>query len=158
MLLYIYNKHFLNPLTNKFPILACCEQVSLACLPSQASQDVATLLPSLLGLCPAMLGRSGISVYFQNLRNFSILIYLVESYAILTSLIFSDGAIIAVIGAVVDVQFPNELPPILNALEVQRDGGNLILEVAQHLGKLTFNYLSNYFSNFKIIQKPTMKL
>jgi F-type H+-transporting ATPase subunit beta len=49
----------------------------------------------------------------------------------------SDGAIIAVIGAVVDVQFPNELPPILNALEVQREGGNLILEVAQHLGDNT---------------------
>lgn len=47
-----------------------------------------------------------------------------------------DGAIIAVIGAVVDVQFPNQLPPILNALEVTRtDGGpRLILEVAQHLG------------------------
>ncbi|MDK3206283.1 hypothetical protein QMQ04_30690, partial [Escherichia coli] len=31
----------------------------------------------------------------------------------------SQGRIVAVIGAVVDVQFDEELPPILNALEVQ---------------------------------------
>ena len=51
----------------------------------------------------------------------------------------NEGQIIAVIGAVVDVQFPNKLPPILNALEVQgRDEGQkLILEVAQHLGDNT---------------------
>jgi len=52
----------------------------------------------------------------------------------------NNGQIIAVIGAVVDVQFPNKLPPILNALEVQgRDEGSqrLILEVAQHLGDNT---------------------
>jgi len=51
----------------------------------------------------------------------------------------NEGQVIAVIGAVVDVQFPNALPPILNALEVQRhdDGPRLILEVAQHLGDNT---------------------
>ena len=31
----------------------------------------------------------------------------------------TDGKIVAVIGAVVDVQFETNLPPILNALEVQ---------------------------------------
>ena len=41
----------------------------------------------------------------------------------------------AVIGAVVDVQFDEGLPPILNALEVQGRKTKLILEVAQHLGK-----------------------
>ena len=48
----------------------------------------------------------------------------------------SEGQVIAVIGAVVDVQFPNQLPPILNALEVggRPEGQRLILEVAQHLG------------------------
>jgi F-type H+-transporting ATPase subunit beta len=45
------------------------------------------------------------------------------------------GRIVQVIGPVVDVEFPpNELPAILNALEVQRDGQKLVLEVAQHLG------------------------
>jgi len=52
----------------------------------------------------------------------------------------SEGQVIAVIGAVVDVQFPNQLPPILNALEVggRPEGSQrLILEVAQHLGDNT---------------------
>lgn len=38
------------------------------------------------------------------------------------------------IGAVVDVQFDGDLPPILNALEVEGTNYKLILEVAQHLG------------------------
>lgn len=48
----------------------------------------------------------------------------------------NEGQVIAVIGAVVDVQFPNQLPPILNALEVgdRPEGQRLVLEVAQHLG------------------------
>jgi len=52
------------------------------------------------------------------------------------------GAVKTVIGAVVDVHFDSEnLPAILNALEVQFEGGRaegpLILEVAQHLGENT---------------------
>ena len=42
---------------------------------------------------------------------------------------------VAVIGAVVDVQFEDELPPILNALEVQERTPRLVLEVSQHLGE-----------------------
>ncbi|GFR20487.1 hypothetical protein TNCT_338741, partial [Trichonephila clavata] len=45
----------------------------------------------------------------------------------------SKGKIVAVIGAVVDVQFDDKLPPILNALEVEGRKPRLILEVAQHL-------------------------
>lgn len=45
------------------------------------------------------------------------------------------GKIVAVIGAVVDVQFDGELPTILNALEVVDRKPKLILEVAQHLGE-----------------------
>ena len=47
------------------------------------------------------------------------------------------GSVKTVIGAVVDVQFDTEnLPPILNALEVQDfHGGRLVLEVASHLGE-----------------------
>jgi len=44
------------------------------------------------------------------------------------------GKISQVIGAVVDVQFEGNLPPILNALEVQGVPNRLVLEVAQHLG------------------------
>ena len=44
------------------------------------------------------------------------------------------GKVSQVIGAVVDVQFEGNLPPILNALEVQGTDHRLVLEVAQHLG------------------------
>ena len=47
-----------------------------------------------------------------------------------------QGKIVAVIGAVVDVQFEEGLPPMLNALEVQGRDSRLVLEVAQHLGML----------------------
>lgn len=49
----------------------------------------------------------------------------------------TSGQVVAVIGAVVDVQFDDELPPILNALEVQGHESRLVLEVAQHLGENT---------------------
>src|SRR6476619_1530128 len=45
------------------------------------------------------------------------------------------GKIAQVIGAVVDVAFDGELPPILSALETENQGGRLVLEVAQHLGE-----------------------
>lgn len=48
-----------------------------------------------------------------------------------------NGKIVAVIGAVVDVQFDDNLPPILNALEVDNRSPRLVLEVAQHLGENT---------------------
>ena len=47
------------------------------------------------------------------------------------------GAITQVLGAVVDVQFEEELPAILNALETDNQGQRLVLEVAQHLGEST---------------------
>nr|AAW27432.1 SJCHGC09424 protein [Schistosoma japonicum] len=49
----------------------------------------------------------------------------------------STGRVVAVIGAVVDVQFDDNLPPILNALEVKGRTPRLILEIAQHLGENT---------------------
>ncbi len=50
-----------------------------------------------------------------------------------------QGKISQIMGAVVDVEFPDgNLPEILNALEIERnDTDNLILEVAQHLGEST---------------------
>ena len=47
------------------------------------------------------------------------------------------GKIVQVIGAVVDVQFKDTLPEILNALETDNNGQKLTLEVAQHLGENT---------------------
>ncbi len=47
------------------------------------------------------------------------------------------GRIRQVTGAVVDVQFDNALPAILNALETKNHGSRLVLEVAQHLGENT---------------------
>jgi F-type H+-transporting ATPase subunit beta len=49
----------------------------------------------------------------------------------------ATGKVVSVIGAVVDVQFDGDLPPILNALEVQDHDIRLVLEVAQHLGENT---------------------
>jgi len=48
-----------------------------------------------------------------------------------------DGRVTQVIGAVVDVQFDGELPPIMSALEVDGHDVRLVLEVAQHLGENT---------------------
>ena len=51
------------------------------------------------------------------------------------------GSIVQVMGPVVDVEFPNgALPPIYNALKltnplISKEEGNLVLEVAQHLGQ-----------------------
>ncbi|MDR6115037.1 F-type H+-transporting ATPase subunit beta [Sphingomonas sp. SORGH_AS789] len=47
------------------------------------------------------------------------------------------GTIAQVIGAVVDVHFPDHLPAILSALETDNNGTRLVLEVAQHLGENT---------------------
>jgi F0F1-type ATP synthase beta subunit len=58
-------------------------------------------------------------------------IYLIGNFS---QKIVGIGKISQVIGAVVDVQFEGNLPPILNALEVQGVENRLVLEVAQHLG------------------------
>jgi F-type H+-transporting ATPase subunit beta len=47
------------------------------------------------------------------------------------------GRISQIIGAVVDVRFDGDLPPILNAVQCENQGKRLILEVAQHLGEST---------------------
>lgn len=45
----------------------------------------------------------------------------------------SQGIIKQIIGPVVDVEFADALPDILNALHVNREDGRLVLEVQQHL-------------------------
>jgi len=47
----------------------------------------------------------------------------------------NKGYVSQVLGAVVDVTFPDNVPNILNALEVMNNGKKLILEVAQQLGE-----------------------
>ena len=49
----------------------------------------------------------------------------------------AKGKVTQVIGAVVDVQFEDQLPEILNALTTDNNGRKLVLEVAQHLGENT---------------------
>jgi F-type H+/Na+-transporting ATPase subunit beta len=49
----------------------------------------------------------------------------------------AKGKVTQVIGAVVDVQFEDSLPAILNALITDNNGNKLVLEVAQHLGENT---------------------
>ena len=51
----------------------------------------------------------------------------------------NEGRIIQVIGPVVDIHFPTMLPEIYNAIRISNPTindkeGNLIVEVAQHLG------------------------
>ena len=45
------------------------------------------------------------------------------------------GKIKQVLGAIVDVSFEDKLPQILDALVVKHEKKDLVLEVAQHLGR-----------------------
>ncbi len=45
------------------------------------------------------------------------------------------GSVVQIIGPVLDIRFPaGQLPDLLNAIEIERDGGKLVCEVAQQLG------------------------
>ena len=47
----------------------------------------------------------------------------------------TTGKVVQVIGTVVDVEFaPDELPGLFDALEMDKDGERLVLEVQQHIG------------------------
>ncbi|WP_442581571.1 F0F1 ATP synthase subunit beta [Mesorhizobium sp. ASY16-5R] len=60
-----------------------------------------------------------------------------KTAAVKASAAGATGKVRQVIGAVVDVQFEDNLPAILNALETENVGNRLVLEVAQHLGENT---------------------
>ena len=49
----------------------------------------------------------------------------------------NTGEIKQILGAVIDVSFKDQLPEILNALTVEHENKELVLEVAQHLGEST---------------------
>ncbi|MBP0964484.1 MAG: F0F1 ATP synthase subunit beta [Oscillospiraceae bacterium] len=47
----------------------------------------------------------------------------------------NTGKVVQIIGAVVDIKFDKDsLPKLLNAIEIQHNGGTLVVEVAQHIG------------------------
>ena len=47
----------------------------------------------------------------------------------------NKGKVVQIVGAVVDVKFSKEnLPDLLNAIEIELNGSKLVLEVAQHIG------------------------
>ena len=53
------------------------------------------------------------------------------------------GRIVQVIGPVVDIRFDEEnLPELLNAIEIEKDGNRIVVEVAQHLGNDTVRCVS----------------
>ena len=64
------------------------------------------------------------------------------------------GRITQVIGAVVDVQFEEGLPEILNALETENQGQRLVLEVAQHLGESTVRTVAMDFDRRPRARSP----
>ena len=48
------------------------------------------------------------------------------------------GTVVQIIGPVLDIKFPSEeLPNLLNAIEIQHEGRKIIVEVAQHVGNDT---------------------
>ena len=96
--------------------------------------------------------------YFVSHFNINSLIIDHRDYAAAAPAAGHKGQIVAVIGAVVDVQFEEGLPEILNALDVADRSPRLVLEVAQHLGENTVRTIamdgkkycsqSNLFSTF----------
>ena len=79
-----------------------------------------------------------------------------------TAAALSTGKVTTVIGAVVDVQFDEKLPKILNALEVDVPDGSerLVLEVAQHVSivqKIIGNKTtSNGSIRYRMRKRPVM--
>jgi hypothetical protein len=74
----------------------------------------------------------------------SILVHFLNLY--ISPEMATKGKIKQIIGAVVDVHFPddNTLPEIFNALEITRENGDkLILEVQQHLGEDSVRTIAN---------------
>ena len=54
----------------------------------------------------------------------------------------TEGRLIQIIGVVVDAEFDGRLPELLEALEINHNGGRLVLEVAQHLSAHTLRAIA----------------
>lgn len=85
-------------------------------------------------ICAKTYNLYALSRFLYRYKKFNFFLLANQNYASAATAAQAKGKIVAVIGAVVDVQFEDQLPPILNALEVQGRKPRLILEVAQHLG------------------------
>merc|ERR1711937_635495 len=70
----------------------------------------------------------------------------------------NKGRVVTVIGAVVDVQFDGELPPILNSLEVEDHDIRLVLEVAQHLGENTVRTIAMDTTDGLVRGQPVLNM
>jgi F-type H+-transporting ATPase subunit beta len=90
--------------------------------------------PALLHQKVSQFAAQSSAAYQTSTRN-----YAAEAPAAKAALSGARGRVVAVIGAVVDVQFDSsdDLPPMLNALECENRVPRLVLEVAQHLGEST---------------------
>ncbi|KAI8113195.1 hypothetical protein M9435_003199 [Picochlorum sp. BPE23] len=86
--------------------------------------------PAIDGLATSGPTRSFLPAMFQSGRGFA-----AEPAAAAPA--SEMGKVTQVIGAVVDVHFDGELPPIMSALEVQDHDVRLVLEVSQHVGDQT---------------------
>ena len=54
----------------------------------------------------------------------------------------NKGKIVQVIGPIVDVQFSENIPNLLNAVDIINNGEKIVVEVAQHLGENTVRCVS----------------
>ena len=54
----------------------------------------------------------------------------------------NKGKIVQVIGPIVDVQFLENIPNLLNAVDIINNGEKIVVEVAQHLGEKTVRCVS----------------
>lgn len=54
----------------------------------------------------------------------------------------NKGKIVQVIGPIVDIQFMEDIPNLLNAVEINNQGQRIVVEVAQHLGENTVRCVS----------------
>ncbi len=59
----------------------------------------------------------------------------------------NTGKVLQVMGAIVDVQFEDTMPQILNALQCDINGNKLILEVAQHIGDKVVRCIAMHSTN-----------
>eukprot|EP00994_Dinema_validum_P005836 NODE_404_length_1735_cov_228.371293_g298_i0.p1 GENE.NODE_404_length_1735_cov_228.371293_g298_i0~~NODE_404_length_1735_cov_228.371293_g298_i0.p1 ORF type:complete len:522 (-),score=164.95 NODE_404_length_1735_cov_228.371293_g298_i0:170-1675(-) len=70
----------------------------------------------------------------------------------------TTGYVQQVIGAVVDVSFETELPPVLNALHCTADGAEITLEVVQHLDPKTARCIAMSTTDMLRLRTPVTNL
>merc|ERR1712086_275163 len=89
-----------------------------------------------MGINAEYMGRHPVTMFTSALRRGASVATQQQSRSMCAA-VMARGRVTQVIGAVVDVQFDGELPPILNSLEVEDHDVRIVLEIAQHLGENT---------------------